>query len=463
MNPKQGEWSGRFRSRSVDGLQYQATMITAVRRMPGFSSEALLRFQMPASDAIGRLALAALLALGLSLLSGCGTPRWSMDELVDRAAAFCDGGRGEEALFLLDQVIAQAPNQPRPFYLKGLAHELIQEYELARQAYDKCLELTPDNSDALNNRGVVLARLGMMEEAIEDLTKATRLNPQDALAWSNLALAYHERGDYSDALSSYSQALDLRRDARFLQQMGSVYLETKQFEQAEQMFDESLSLSSQNSHGYLHRANARIEQEKFEEALEDLELAKKFDTDKSLLSMIHESRSRIDVRRQEAVPEAPASDASEVAAQMLLPVVTGWLARQGWILENQEAVLAEIVADGAGMDGLSIYKMSGSESMEDSPGAAERRRLILLSADSDGQIVCQYRQALDALQSEQPLALVAVDPQWISHDSSIEEGLPAWLIHADFSWKPSRRDFISKTVIIKDLGKVVDPAPLPPE
>ena len=51
--------------------------------------------------------------------------------------------------------------------------------------------------------------LGEIETAIEDYTQAIRLNPHDAVAYSNRGLAYAELKDYRKAIEDQTQAIRL--------------------------------------------------------------------------------------------------------------------------------------------------------------------------------------------------------------------------------------------------------------
>ncbi|MFN2182777.1 MAG: tetratricopeptide repeat protein, partial [Anaerolineae bacterium] len=45
-----------------------------------------------------------------------------------------------------------------------------------------------------------------LDLAIENYTKAIALDPQDAEAYSDRGLAYHDKGDYDRAIADFDQA-----------------------------------------------------------------------------------------------------------------------------------------------------------------------------------------------------------------------------------------------------------------
>lgn len=227
------------------------------------------------------------LALSMFLLfTGCGTPLMTVDEMVERSAALCDRGRGEEALQLLDQVTAKEEMFPRAFYLKGLAHEVNHELHFAKRAYDKCLEQAPDDSAALNNRGSVQLRLGRFSEAEADLIRATQLDPNDDLAWANLGITQQELGRTGDAISSLRRAVTLRKSVMHYLQLGHLLIENGDYAEAEKALSDSLELDPHNAGALLSRSHARARQGKTEEALQDLESARTADADMALYGPI---------------------------------------------------------------------------------------------------------------------------------------------------------------------------------
>jgi len=75
--------------------------------------------------------------------------------------------------------------------------------------YDRCLELEPKNSDALNNKGVCLRRLGRLEEALACYEQAVQANRHNASAWTNKGNCLFTLGRFPEAIVSLNKAIDL--------------------------------------------------------------------------------------------------------------------------------------------------------------------------------------------------------------------------------------------------------------
>lgn len=236
---------------------------------------------------VRRYLVSAMLCALATVLSGCGTPLLTEDEIYERAAALCDRGRGAEALQVLDQIKDESSQVGRAHYLKGVAYELNQELEQAIKSYDKCLVKTPNDPDALNNRGAVQYRLGKLAEAEKDLLQATQLNPNDDLAWSNLGLTQQGLNKMDDAITSFKRALMLRRNATHALHLANLLTEKNDLEEADKYVNEAIKENSRLASAYLSRAIIRNKQAKKNEALADLELARRYDAGFSLQAAIN--------------------------------------------------------------------------------------------------------------------------------------------------------------------------------
>ncbi len=73
--------------------------------------------------------------------------------------------------------------------LKGFAHDKLNEHDEAIKAYDKAIEINPQDSDAWYNKGVALDKLDKSDEAIKAYDKAIEINPQNSDAWYNKGIA----------------------------------------------------------------------------------------------------------------------------------------------------------------------------------------------------------------------------------------------------------------------------------
>ncbi len=83
------------------------------------------------------------------------------------------------------------------------------DWEGARSAMDKALQLEPNNTDVLLGTASVASALGQLDKSIELFERAVALDPLGLVGMSSLGYRYIVRGRYDDALEMYSRVLVL--------------------------------------------------------------------------------------------------------------------------------------------------------------------------------------------------------------------------------------------------------------
>jgi Flp pilus assembly protein TadD len=80
------------------------------------------------------------------------------------------------------------------------------EMETAADKFQKCTQLDPDFFDAWHALGMVLMKIGKLEEAIRAGCRAVEIKENDQLAWSSLSLFYVKNGQIAEAESAGAKA-----------------------------------------------------------------------------------------------------------------------------------------------------------------------------------------------------------------------------------------------------------------
>ena len=76
-----------------------------------------------------------------------------------------------------------------------------------------------------DNFGVRMAKMNLWREAMFRFRRAVEINPTDAMAHNNLAVAYEATGDFDAAAKEYREALKLDRSNQYIQKNYSRYVE----------------------------------------------------------------------------------------------------------------------------------------------------------------------------------------------------------------------------------------------
>jgi hypothetical protein len=93
----------------------------------------------------------------------------------------------------------------------GIILAKLGDRDEAMKYFDKVLVLQPRNAAALNNRGNLFMIADKYEEAQRAYREATRINPEDANIWINLAKAYKATNEIKEAKAAFikAQGLDI--------------------------------------------------------------------------------------------------------------------------------------------------------------------------------------------------------------------------------------------------------------
>ena len=97
---------------------------------------------------------------------------------------------------------------------------------LSAGAFSACshdIDLTKPSSQ--ENVGVQMAKMNLWREARFRFQRAIELNPKDAMAHSNLAVAFEANGDFDAAAKEYREALRLDRSNTYIQKNYSRFTE----------------------------------------------------------------------------------------------------------------------------------------------------------------------------------------------------------------------------------------------
>jgi len=107
------------------------------------------------------------------------------------------------AAHILEDYVAQRPEDAKAFLGLGIAYLNLLRYPEARQALERSVQINPDIAESQYQLGLVLAQQGNREEAIRCWEKAVRLQPNHALAQFGLGTMYLEAGELEKAQGAF--------------------------------------------------------------------------------------------------------------------------------------------------------------------------------------------------------------------------------------------------------------------
>ena len=170
--------------------------------------------------------------------------------------------------------------QARAWFSVGYLHGEEDNREASIDAYDKTIELNPNDAPAHNNRGNAKDALGQYEAALADYNEAIRLDPGLAEAYNNRGITKRNLGQPEAALADYNEAIRLKPDyANAYNNRGNAKSHLSQHGSALVDFDEAIRLKPDYANAYNGRGNVKYDLGQPDEALADYNEAIRLDPD----------------------------------------------------------------------------------------------------------------------------------------------------------------------------------------
>lgn len=152
-----------------------------------------------------------------------------MSAAYDAMLAAYHRGALDEAGAAARALLETAPGHAGALQLLGVVEARQGRFDAALDALDRAVTLDPQLASAHNNRGNVLFALDREQEAVASYDRALELGLSDAAALNNRGLALRGLQRFDAALRSFEQALGLRPDfADALLNRGELLLEIGQ-------------------------------------------------------------------------------------------------------------------------------------------------------------------------------------------------------------------------------------------
>jgi tetratricopeptide (TPR) repeat protein len=151
------------------------------------------------------------------------------DTLLALARLYETGKKYADEAKILDEVEKQASedsDKETIFFLRGAMYERQKKYDLSEAEFRKVLALNPDNAEALNYLGYMLANRGLkLEEASKMIQRALEIQPDNAAFLDSLGWAYYQQGKYSEAEPQLLRAVEkMGIDPTVHDHLGDLYL-----------------------------------------------------------------------------------------------------------------------------------------------------------------------------------------------------------------------------------------------
>jgi Tfp pilus assembly protein PilF len=172
---------------------------------------------------------------------------------VTQAFRLLQRGEGGAALSIARRVVSEKPRSPDAHHLVALCYKASNDYDESEMAFQKALQLAPDNPEILGNYANLLKRRGRLDDALHHCRRAVKAAPALAKAWLNLGLAALSADRAAEAREGLERAVRLDpKSSSAWQALGSAHRAVGDLEGAEKAFRKSVGLRPENGAAWVN-------------------------------------------------------------------------------------------------------------------------------------------------------------------------------------------------------------------
>lgn len=185
-------------------------------------------------------------------------------------------GQVQEAMEYIDKAIKLDPSNREPYVVAGSIMGASEKDKEAVKYLREAVKLDPGKEDAGLQLAISLTRLFEYEEAVNTLKELVKQNSDSVLGYYYLGRTYSQMKLYRDAIGYFKKALELRPDFKQASiDMAATHEAMGDYPQAIEIYSSLLDKNENAPPVLQHLIQLLIQQRRFKDALEYLDLAAK--------------------------------------------------------------------------------------------------------------------------------------------------------------------------------------------
>jgi len=180
----------------------------------------------------------------------------------------------DEAMKLLDEILAEDPDNDIGLYYKGYIYLEFEEYEKAANYLEQSVAVKPNEFIEYFNLGFAYFEIDEVEKSIDAYQKAIDLgvNRDEVVVYHNLGYAYYDLENYKEAIPYFEKYISYEPyDVETLWYLVFAYEEEENITTALEYLEDIIYYDSTTIDGYLYKADMLAYYEYYPEALKAYE------------------------------------------------------------------------------------------------------------------------------------------------------------------------------------------------
>ncbi|MBN2373579.1 tetratricopeptide repeat protein [bacterium] len=237
-------------------------------------------------------------------------------EYTDKALAFFEDNKYEEAIPLFEKVLKLNPGDTEAYIALGQIYDVLGDNEKSIKALEKALTLEPDNLRIYIQLGVSYMKAGKYNEGLDVFKKALDFNPRckeahfntglyhfqqqewpkakdsfiktlkldpgDAAAHNYLSVVYQREGDLANAMSEAEAVLEKDpENITALLNLGSIYHATNKIKEAQDALEKAVKIKPDFGKAHYFLGLVYFQQNRLQDAIGSFNKAIQYDSDRA--------------------------------------------------------------------------------------------------------------------------------------------------------------------------------------
>ena len=163
-------------------------------------------------------------------------------------------------------------------FIQALKNHQNNNLVVAKNLYNKIIQIEPNNIGALNNLGLVFQSLGESQEAISCYKKVIQIEPNNISALNNLGLVFQSLGEFQKAKKYYEKVIGI--DANYVNanfNLGNVLNSLGNYIEAKKYYEKVIGIDPNHKDGFNNLGVIFKELGQYKEAIDCYKKAIKID------------------------------------------------------------------------------------------------------------------------------------------------------------------------------------------